>query len=304
VERVEILMATRDGAQFLPGQLDSIAAQTCVDWQIVAGDDGSRDATPEILDDFAARSGRLRWRPGPGAGSAANFLSLIARPGLRGYTALSDQDDIWERDRLARAVSSLGPWDAPTPRIYASRTILIDRGGTPMGLSTPLRTAPLFRNALVQNLLPGNTIVMNAAARDLLRLANPASAAVPFHDWWICLLLTGAGAEVVYDPHPGVRYRQHDANLVGAHRGARASARRVRVVARGIYGDWLRRNCAAIAAVPELLRPAAKLDLARFCEVFDASPLGRIRAIARSGAARQTRLGNLCVFGAAALGRL
>jgi len=304
VTRVEILMATKDGAGFLPAQLASIAAQRGVAWRIVTGDDGSRDGTRGILAAFAGRTGRLRCFEGPGQGAAANFQGLLAGPPVAGLTALADQDDIWRDDRLARAAEMLGPWDHPEPRLYASRTMLVDARGRSLGPSPRLRRAPGFRNALVQNVLAGNTMVMNAAARDLLRRAAPAANGVPFHDWWVYALLTGAGARVIFDDRPGLFYRQHAHNVVGAHHGLRASLARLGAVANGRYGDWLRRNAMALSRAAPLLRPGARDDLARFTRVFAASPRARLVALAGSGARRQGRAGTLCVFGAAALGRL
>ncbi|MBC7286396.1 glycosyltransferase, partial [Hoeflea sp.] len=63
---VAILMATYDGEAHLPAQLASLAAQDHPNWSLVVSDDGSRDATRRILDDFAAAGHRVTVLPGPG----------------------------------------------------------------------------------------------------------------------------------------------------------------------------------------------------------------------------------------------
>ena len=45
---VTILLATLNGEDYLKAQLESIAAQTYENWQLVVGDDGSTDGTISI----------------------------------------------------------------------------------------------------------------------------------------------------------------------------------------------------------------------------------------------------------------
>ena len=50
---VTILLATLNGEDYLKAQLESIAAQTYENWQLVVGDDGSTDGTISILEEFS-----------------------------------------------------------------------------------------------------------------------------------------------------------------------------------------------------------------------------------------------------------
>jgi glycosyltransferase involved in cell wall biosynthesis len=107
---VAILLCTYQGEEFLPAQLNSIATQTHRRWTVWASDDGSRDATPEILARY-----RIQWGTelievvaGPRQGFAVNFVSLICRPEIAAdHYAFADQDDLWEADKLARAIAWL-----------------------------------------------------------------------------------------------------------------------------------------------------------------------------------------------------
>ena len=66
---VDVLLATFNGAKYLVAQLESILSQTHQNFRILVSDDGSLDATMEILHQYRARLGeRLILVPNPGEG--------------------------------------------------------------------------------------------------------------------------------------------------------------------------------------------------------------------------------------------
>lgn len=58
--RVSIIMAAKDTAPYLPDCLDSILAQSYPHWELIAINDHSSDATPEILAAYAQRDERIQ----------------------------------------------------------------------------------------------------------------------------------------------------------------------------------------------------------------------------------------------------
>ncbi len=312
---VEILMATRNGAAFLEPQLESFLRQSHAAWRLRVGDDDSSDATRAILDGFgAAHPGRLAaLGAGPGRGSAANFLTLIADLGPvpdDTLVALSDQDDVWMAQRLGRAARRIARAEAEAraetgrtpPVVYAGRTVQTDAALRPVAISRPLAPrGAWFGNALVQNVLAGNTIVLNAPAQALLAASAPAAlaAGVPHHDWWIYQVATGAGARIVLDPRPVLYYRQHGGNVIGAHRGLGGRVARVRMLANRDFSGWLDRNLAALRQLPELLTPAARATLEGF-----ALARRQPRRLAPLGIRRQTAAGDRILDLLALSGRL
>jgi hypothetical protein len=122
-------------------------------------------------------------RSGPQQGFVKNFLSLACDPSLSfDFYAYCDQDDVWEPDKLARAVERLSRAPPHIAAMYCSRTMLIDDEGKTLSYSRAYRRKPSFRNALVQSIASGNTIVFNDAARRLLMVCG-SRAKVPSHDW-------------------------------------------------------------------------------------------------------------------------
>ncbi len=311
---VAILMASRDGASFIDAQIASIAAQTHRDWRLWVSDDGSRDGTLARLAGWARElgPGRMRVLRGPGGGATANFLSLLARAGTGAdFAALADQDDVWFPDKIARAIARLGAVDGPgaadAPALYGARTLVTDARLAPRGLSPGFARPPGFRNALVQSLAGGNTMVLNRAGHDLVRHAAAAAAAAGAepagHDWWLYQLIAGAGGRVVFDRDPVLHYRQHGGNAVGSNRGIAARALRIRAALGGRYARWNAQNIAALECAARLT-DAARADLDAFRALRGLSGIAAIRALRRAGFYRQTAAGTLSLWLAAALGKL
>jgi glycosyltransferase involved in cell wall biosynthesis len=209
---IAVLLSTYNGAPWLAAQLDSLAAQEGVDVEVFARDDGSGDATCEVLARYADRWPRLAEAPsGPNLGPAMSFLALLAAApdGFDGY-ALCDQDDVWPPQKLARACRALAGADGPA--LYCSQVMCVDADLGPLG-PAPVKDDPRFEHLLFENIAFGVTVVMNAAAAQLVR-SRPPERGVIMHDWW-CALVVSAFGEVIYDPEPGVLYRQHGGNEIG-----------------------------------------------------------------------------------------
>jgi glycosyltransferase involved in cell wall biosynthesis len=210
--RVAVLLSTFDGGRWLAAQLDSLAAQEDVEIEVFARDDGSSDATREVLARYADRWPRLADLPAdPNLGPATSFLTLLAAApeGFDAY-AFCDQDDVWLPHKLARAVETLA--GAEEPALYCSQVMCVDADLKPLG-PAPVKDDPRFEHLLFENIAFGVTVVMNAAAQRLVS-SRPPEQGVIMHDWW-CALVVSAFGQVIYDPEPGVLYRQHGGNQIG-----------------------------------------------------------------------------------------
>jgi len=315
--RIQILMCTHNGAAHLAEQLQSFLNQTHEDWALWVRDDRSTDATLEILTAFqeAHPERDVRLLAGGGEGSAINFVSLLAHPDLPpGPVALADQDDVWLPHKLERAMAELARVDTcgtigeqDVPVVYSSRTYLTDAALLGCKPSVIHKRGPGFGNALVQNILAGNAMVLNAKAVSLLRLAAPAALKAPIchHDWWIYLVATAAGARVINDLEPGLLYRQHGQNLMGANRGMGRAIERLTMLTDGRYAEWVSRNLNALQAAPIAMASTEAGLLRGFVQLRKGrSGLGRVRDLWHLGVRRQTWTGTLALYLLALTGRL
>jgi glycosyltransferase involved in cell wall biosynthesis len=99
VPAVSIILPTYDRLQFLRAAIDSVAAQSFGDWELIVADDGSGEETREYLKSIATRERTtvlsLAHTGNPGA--ARNHALKIARGE---YIAFLDSDDVWMPNKL------------------------------------------------------------------------------------------------------------------------------------------------------------------------------------------------------------
>ncbi|MGH1330018.1 MAG: glycosyltransferase [Paracoccaceae bacterium] len=300
-------MALHNGAQYLGAQMASIHAQEGVRWQLVVSDDGSKDAGPNTLRKMR-RAAAIKMQKGPQNGFAANFMSLLrGLPDRPGFVALSDQDDHWLPDKLSRAVFALQQVPPAIPALYCARSVITDANLRDPRLSPRFQRPAILRNALVQNIVAGNTVVLNPAAAKLLRdcareaegIGTPVS-----HDWWMYQIICAVGGKVIFDPAPALLYRQHGGNAVGANRGMRAGLRRVNQVLSGHFGTWCATNLHVLSASMHRFTPQAKRELFLLRQLQSRALPKRIQALIKLRPYRQSLFGTATIIGAVLLGLL
>lgn len=252
--RVAVLLATFNGASWLSDQVQSILAQEGVNVRVVASDDSSTDDTTKILQSFTS-GGRLHLLPAAEhrfGNANRNFMRLIAEAPIEDaqWIAFADQDDVWLPAKLKRAVERLeaGRLDA-----YSSDVIAFWPDGRERKLvkSRPLRS----HDHLFESAGPGCTFVLSRARflelRDWVRSHRAAVDSVKVHDWAIYALARARGWRWEIDPEPGMRYRQHGGNEVGANVGWRAGRARL---AQALSGQYVA-DALAIASLVDIDTP-------------------------------------------------
>lgn len=232
---------------------------------------------------------------GPQSGFVSNFLSLLLRDDIHAeYYSFSDQDDIWYADKTERAIKWLKNIPAEKPALYCSRTHLVNNKGESLGLSPLFVRPPSFSNALAQNIGGGNTMVINNTARKIIARAGVVD--VVSHDWWIYILISGAGGEVFYDPEPSLAYRQHGENLIGMNIGLRARFFRLRKLMQGQYRSWNSAHIRELEKNSYLLTEDNRRKFARFKAIHEGNILVRAYNFLRLGIYRQSIIDTVAIF--------
>lgn len=214
---VTILMATYNGSDFLSKQIESIVAQSFLDWQLIIRDDGSTDNTMQIIESFLSDH-RIRLIDyGSDHGSACtNFSNLVewAKQNSTGYIMFSDQDDVWKEKKIEKSVNFIRYLEQQYPEMpllgYTKFQFITEEGNLinkQMLLPTRLETATMF----VENYAWGCTMIMN---QSLLKIIEKIPYKAVNHDYWIALLCSVFGNVVLLDESL-IYYRQHSYNVSG-----------------------------------------------------------------------------------------
>jgi len=224
-KRVQILLSTYNGEKYLREQLESIIAQTAFNQcLILIRDDGSTDGTQAILEEYELRDSFIVVY-GKNTGVNASYIWLLEHADVScEYIALCDQDDVWLPEKIEKSLSMLDGLNCNRPLLFGSGTKVVDASleELPRQLNSEQYRISYY-NAMIQNVLPGHTQMMNRRLLDLA-LARGFSD-VHVIDWWFYLLASGTG-EIAFFPGATVLHRQHGKNAVGMRTGRLISFRR------------------------------------------------------------------------------
>ncbi len=209
-------MATYNGARFLPEQLESILAQTYSPYELVVTDDGSTDATAEIIEQFSRRAPfpvrfyrnpeRLRF--------AENFLHCASLCD-GDLISFCDQDDVWLPDKLETAVIV---FQDPEVMAFTHSAQVVDEHLNKLGW---LR--PYYPNEGQARWQPWGTFLGFAIVCRRKLISIPFDERPPSvhgspklaHDEWIIFLAEGLG-KIYFCKRSLAFYRQHGMNQYGA----------------------------------------------------------------------------------------
>jgi glycosyltransferase involved in cell wall biosynthesis len=97
-----IIIPCYNAVETLQSTLNSIQAQTCGDWEVICVDDGSTDATLELLQHASAQDPRIQVYQNAGKGpSCARDFGAMFFANCE-VIAFCDADDIWGPDKLSQ----------------------------------------------------------------------------------------------------------------------------------------------------------------------------------------------------------
>lgn len=282
---IDILLATYNGARYLPVQLDSLLAQTHQDWRVIARDDGSTDTSLEVLENYAAaHPGKfILVKDGRKLGAKHSFSALM-QYAHSPYVAFCDQDDYWQPRKLEILLSMVllaeGEVGGATPVLAHSDLEVVNQQLESMAPSfwnyqgiDPARNR--LGHLLVENTVTGCAMLMNKA---LLEKAVPIPDAAYMHDYWLALVASMTG-RIVFTREALVRYRQHSSNTLGAVKipgllslpGGRLSPAKWKISYRVACNQAL----ALISALGGVSSPERVAPAIRFATLYEYGWLGR-----------------------------
>ena len=300
--RVLVLLASRNGATAIERQIDSVLAQAEVEVALDVRDDGSSDATREVVAGIAARDSRVRLLADhtPSGSAAGNFFALMRAASLdtADYIAFCDQDDEWLPHKLSRGVTLMR---ASGSAGYSTATLAVWPNGRRRVQSQNTRTR--HADHLFEGAGQGCTFMFDVdlfrRLRDEIVRHGALLPRIHYHDWCLFALARASGANWYFDSEPTLIYHQHGGNDTGARSSGEGVSRRLAMIRSG----WYR---AQVSAIVRLLRSSAPAHVPAIeWERLSQDPGSRMRRLVyvmRHG--RRRVLDRLIQAGAAALGYL
>jgi glycosyltransferase involved in cell wall biosynthesis len=208
---ISVVMATYNGAQYLEAQLTSILAQTYSNIEVVMVDDASTDETVAIINKYMQLHVNISlYCNEHNLGYIKTFeKGMILAKGA--FIALSDQDDIWQLNKLAVLIEAMNGYE-----LVYSNSLLVDENGNSTGKKmSDIKNQINYTDCLMYTIgawAPGHAMLFK---KELADRCMPFPAMVT-HDFWLGFVAACKG-EVHYIDLPLVHYRQHAFNAIGAN---------------------------------------------------------------------------------------
>lgn len=238
-----VLLAVYNGMQYVQEQVKTILQQKEVAITLFVSVDRSSDGSEAWFDTLAAADPRVHILPhGEKFGGASrNFFRLIRDVSFAefDYIAFADQDDIWDLDKLSRAVSVL-QWTACEG--YSGNVIAF----WPDGRRKQIHKAQPQKkwDYIFESAGPGCTFVMTRtlmnAIKARLQTVWEAAQHLSLHDWYCYAFARANGYAWYIDETPKMQYRQHGQNEFGVNTGVRAYWQRLKKIREGW---WFTQAC-------------------------------------------------------------
>ena len=221
---VAILLATYNSADYLSQQLDSLFDQTYKDWHIFIHDDGSTDSTLDVVNNYAAKYGKITVLidDKKKLGATFNFVHILNNVNSR-YYMFCDHDDVWLPNKIAITVEEIGKIEAK----YPQKAVLVHTDLQVVDKDLTCISSSLWQHAqinprllkqkefaLVSYFATGCTMGFNAIAKKELAIDFPNDKYF-LHDAWIALQAVYKDAIIVSVDEPTILYRLHGNNAAG-----------------------------------------------------------------------------------------
>ena len=207
---ISIALAAFNGSEFICKQIDSILDQSYSNFELIVSDDCSDDNTIELVRAYSSDKRIMINQNKKNVGYKRNFeiaLSMCSGD----YIALSDQDDIWDKNKLEELLFNIGDFDL----IHSDAKVIDEKGNEISSSFSKYSSKSLDINPLSVVLNPsitGCTCMFNAR---ILKKILPFPDGDYVHDRWISFI-SSINQGITYLDRPLVSYRQHSGNVSGA----------------------------------------------------------------------------------------
>lgn len=284
--KVNILMSTYNGQQFLAEQIRSIQDQSYTDWTLFIRDDGSSDNTKEILKDFERQDSRIHLidsDKSDNLGVIKSFHKLVNHD-RADYYFFSDQDDVWLPNKLELSLKEAQNYLADFPLMVYMDLKVVNQDLEIMTESMVKSQSHHANTELVQelteNTVTGGVAMINHALAEMWQETDD----ILMHDWYLALLASAFG-NLVFIDQPGELYRQHSDNVLGARTLSKRFKKWIRPhILFAVYWDLIKNSQKQASHLLQMPLSQSNRELIEaFVTIMDKSMLERFRILRKYG---------------------
>lgn len=284
--KVNILMSTYNGQQFLAEQIRSIQEQSYTDWTLFIRDDGSSDNTKEILKDFEHQDSRIHLidsDKSDNLGVIKSFHKLVNHD-RADYYFFSDQDDVWLPNKLELSLKEAQNYLADLPLMVYMDLKVVNQDLKIMTESMVKSQSHHANTELVQelteNTVTGGVAMINHALAEMWQETDD----ILMHDWYLALLASAFG-NLVFIDQPGELYRQHSDNVLGARTLSKRFKKWIRPhILFAVYWDLIKNSQKQASHLLQMPLSQSNRELIEaFVTIMDKSMLERFRILRKYG---------------------
>lgn len=219
--KVAVIMSTYDGEKYIKEQIDSILNQTGVEVELFIRDDGSKDNTVNIIEEYKQKYSNVHVDTGINLGFRRSFIHELLS--VRGYEyySFSDQDDYWEKEKLYQACLRLQKVKTGMPAVYYSNLNVADENLNVYRTTKLQNRKKSLESLVMRRSIAGCTMVFNERLWNKIADVDVTDDMLKRgHDSFILSLCYALGGTVICDSNSYIRYRQHISNTSGSSHGA------------------------------------------------------------------------------------
>lgn len=202
---LSVCIPTYNGEKYIKEQIESILPQISDGDEIIISDNGSNDSTLEILKSF--NNTKIKIYHFIEKKSVILNVENALNNAIGDFIFLSDQDDIWEVDKVKAMLSQF----KEDKQLIMSDAFVVDRNLNIIFKS--INEWRRYRKGFLKNLYKNRYLgCCMAFTQGFKEQILPFPKKIKAHDVWIGLY--GEITEnISYLPKPLIKYRRHDNNL-------------------------------------------------------------------------------------------
>ncbi len=232
---VSVIIPVYNGERYLAETIESVIAQTEVNWEIIAVNDGSSDNSLAILEGYAKKiPDRIQVITVENGGvSRARNTAVAAARGT--YVAFLDQDDLWAPQKLQRQVEMFSR-DKNLGISFTNATLIDEKGSIireKMLKFGAKHRGNVLEYLIFENFIPISSVMLRKELFEKIGGFNPCFSLAEDYDF---LLKVTQESPVDYIDEPLLLYREHRQS------GTYLKIDQISAEAYSIINHWKRKN--------------------------------------------------------------